>query len=416
LVGTVSAVAVNPVNSLLVYAGTPVGIYVSLDSAVTWIFVNAAVTNVTSIVINPNPASTAIAYAASYGAGVYSSFDYGGTWHPANSGLNNLFATSLAFDPQSPSTLYVGTSSNVFKTTNGGTNWSALSFGASYTNPVVYSLAVDPVTTSTLYAGTISGVFKTIDGGSTWSLVTNGLSSAWISALALRPGSPGTLLAGTSRIGSLDASDVFLTKLDGNSGSIIFSSSFGGTAVNQGSAVAVDANGNAYVAGFTSSTNFPTAQTGGLLRATNSGGNDVFVTAINADASAALYSVLLGGSANDFAYGIAVDLAGNAYVVGRTFSSDFPVSAAFQSAYRGLSDAFLAKILVQPTLNAALAGNMLQLRWPAFLPEYQLQTASGFTPPLSWSLVLQTPVLSNGWHTVTLPPTNAAAAFRLRLQ
>jgi hypothetical protein len=58
---------------------------------------------------------------------------------------------------------------------------------------------------------------------------------------------------------------------------------------------------------------------------------------------------------------------------------------------------------------------MLQVKWPAFLPDYQLESAAGFTPPLAWSTVLQTPVLSNGWHTVTLPPTNAAGAFRLRL-
>jgi hypothetical protein len=114
----------------------------------------------------------------------------------------------------------------------------------------------------------------------------------------------------------------------------------------------VDALGDAYVVGATTSTDFPTNNmptnnVAGAFRAVNSGGSDVFVTAFNADATALLYSGYLGGKANDYGYGIAVDPAGNVYVVGQTASTDFPTTNAFQTFRNGPGDAFLTKIVSQ---------------------------------------------------------------------
>ena len=72
-----------------------------------------------------------------------------------------------------------------------------------------------------------------------------------------------------------------------------------------------------------------------------------FVTALMRNGKGFVYSSYLGGSADDYASAITVDLKGNAYVTGQTTSSDFPVRNAFQSTYQGLIDAFVVKISLQ---------------------------------------------------------------------
>jgi len=105
--------------------------------------------------------------------------------------------------------------------------------------------------------------------------------------------------------------------------------------------IAVDGLGNAYVTGYTSSTDFPTASP---LQPANGGGTDAFVAKLNASGSALLYSTYLGGNSGDFASGIAVDGSGNAYVTGWTSSTNFPTASPLQPALAGGSDAFVAKL------------------------------------------------------------------------
>lgn len=116
---------------------------------------------------------------------------------------------------------------------------------------------------------------------------------------------------------------------------LVYSTYLGGSGDDQGSSIAVDSSNNVYVAGTTSSTNFPTL---GPAFATNAGLSDIFVTKINAAGSAIVYSTYIGGSGLDRGDGIAVDGSGNAYVVGRVDSSstNFPTtSGAFATTYRG---------------------------------------------------------------------------------
>ena len=119
---------------------------------------------------------------------------------------------------------------------------------------------------------------------------------------------------------------------------------FGGEA---GRAIAVDAAGNAYVAGSTNAlapTGFPTS---GPIQGTSGGGIDAFVTKLNPAGSGIVYSTYLGGAVADRAYAIAVNSAGEAYVTGETASagtSPFPTRNAIQSANAGGNDVFVAKL------------------------------------------------------------------------
>jgi len=134
--------------------------------------------------------------------------------------------------------------------------------------------------------------------------------------------------------------DAFVTKMSGSGSALVYSTYLGGSASNMGKAIAVDSSGNAYVTGFTSSADFPTANP--LPAAYGSGGN-AFVLKLNASGSALLYSTHLGGG-GDLGSGIAVDSAGNAYVTGYTNSSNFPTASPLQAVYGGGYDAFVTKL------------------------------------------------------------------------
>jgi len=125
--------------------------------------------------------------------------------------------------------------------------------------------------------------------------------------------------------------DAFVAKLAPD-GSLVYSTYLGGSTREAAYGIAVDASGNAYVAGITQSSNFPTVNA--LQSALANGAGTVFdgfVAKLNAAGSQLLYSTYLGGSGDDRALAIAVDAAGNAYVAGSTSSHDFPLLSAFQS-------------------------------------------------------------------------------------
>ena len=104
---------------------------------------------------------------------------------------------TLAIDPNTPATVYAGTfGDGVFKSTNGGEDWTAMNTGLIDTH--VFALAVDPSTPTTIYAGTWKGgVFKSTNGGENWTAMNTGLTNAYVRALAVDPINPSALYAGT---------------------------------------------------------------------------------------------------------------------------------------------------------------------------------------------------------------------------
>lgn len=144
-------------------------------------------------------------------------------------------------------------------------------------------------------------------------------------------------------------SDAFVTKLNATGNALLYSTFFGGSSFDDGYGIAVDSTGYAYVTGRTTSSNFPIKNAFDSTHVKN-GTHDAFVSKLNpsvAGSGSLVYSSYLGGELkNDQGYGIAVDSAGNAYVTGRTQSSDFPTKNAFDSTLNSAysDDAFVTKV------------------------------------------------------------------------
>jgi len=209
--------------------------------------------------------------------------------------------------------------------------------------------------------------------------------------------------------------DVFVTKLAATGTNWIYSLLFGGEGTDEGWDLVVDAARNAHIIGATASANFPTTNTSGFWRAVNSGGTDVFVAELDSLGTSFVRSGYLGGRGEDLGYGIDVDATGNIYLAGETTSSDFPAFFAYQPTFKGVKDAFLAKIVSEPTLTTAQSDGNLILAWRAFAPEFRLVANPDVANPFGWTYVNATPVLTNGWYSITLGATNSILFFRLFL-
>ena len=136
--------------------------------------------------------------------------------------------------------------------------------------------------------------------------------------------------------------DAFVAKLNAAGSTLVYATYLGGSGGDSGEGLAVDTAGQAYVTGSTGSLDFPVA--GHPVQA-HPRGEDAFVAKLNAAGSALVYATYLGGSGGDSGYGLAVDAAGQAYVTGYTDSLDFPVAGhPVQAHPRGAGDAFVAKL------------------------------------------------------------------------
>ena len=135
--------------------------------------------------------------------------------------------------------------------------------------------------------------------------------------------------------------DVFIAKINAAGNALVYSTYVGGNNDDAGYTLAVDQNGNAFVAGTTFSEDFPTKNP---FQAAMPGAPDAFVFKLNAAGTDLIYASFLGGSADEGGYGIAVDVAGNAYVTGYTGSTNFPTLAPFQLHLAGLYNGYITKV------------------------------------------------------------------------
>lgn len=183
------------------------------------------------------------------------------------------------------------------------------------------------------------------DGG--MGVTTDGSGNSYITGFADSPDFPTVAAMQTAIAGGRDA---FIAKFNSSGSLAVFSTYLGGGASDQGNSVAVDATGNVYVAGGTTSRNFPTVSPTVLPVQTTNGGPpgtmDAFVSKLNNLGDTLLFSTYLGGGGNDEARRIVVDSRTAIYIAGWTDSDDFPLAPeanTLQSGRAGSVDGFIAK-------------------------------------------------------------------------
>jgi len=221
---------------------------------------------------------------------------------------------------------------------------------------------INPSGSALVYSTYLGGRTEDMGSGIAVDSSGNAYVTGWTISIdfPVTPGAFQTACKGGS--GCYNYSDAFVAKINSTGSALVYSTYLGGSYVDAGSGIAVDSSGDAYVVGWTSSTDFPTMNP---LQADNGGAN-AFVAKINATGSALVYSTYLGGSGGngDYGMGIAVDSVGNAYVAGGAHSNNFPTETPLQECHnsRGDGDGFVSKI--NPTgsvlvYSTCLGGSLL---------------------------------------------------------
>jgi Abnormal spindle-like microcephaly-assoc'd, ASPM-SPD-2-Hydin/Beta-propeller repeat len=209
------------------------------------------------------------------------------------------------------------------------------------------SLVIDPVLTYSTYLGGSNS-----DGAT--GLFVDPAGNAYITGGTTSDDFPTTSGAYQTTLGGnngncteepfFQCGDVFVTKLNPTGTALLWSTYLGGVGSEIGFAIFVDSTG-VYVAGQTSSTNFPVTQGAFQTTLPTNSTRGGFVTKLDPTGSILLYSTYLSGSVKDKLHGLAVDSSGNAYVSGETKSPDFPTtSGAFQTTLTGSTNAVVSKL------------------------------------------------------------------------
>lgn len=208
-------------------------------------------------------------------------------------------------------------------------------------------LVIDPVLSYSTYLGGTSNDYGTaIAIDSTGSAYITGYTTS--SNFPVTPGAfQSTCGGGTCSTTNIDA---FVTKLNSTGTGILYSTYIGGSGKDYGYGIAVDPSGDAFIAGTTFSSDFPT--TAGAFQKACGGsscaGGDGFVTELNSTGSGLVYSTYLGGSSVNQINAVALDSAGDTYVVGYTKSSDYPVTAGvFQPKCSSCSKSFVDAVITK---------------------------------------------------------------------
>jgi hypothetical protein len=243
----------------------------------------------------------------------------------------------IAIDKASPPNVYVA--GDTFSTNFPGTGSSTIQSSLTGTDDNAFVAELNGTTTAVTYS--------TYLGGSSFNLATaialDSSNNAYITGLTGSSDFPVIPASGALQ-GTLGGGgqDGFVAEINAAGSALVYSTYLGGSGVDAGAAIAVDAAGEAYVTGSTASSNFPTqnaAQTAlGGGSATNA-----FVTKLNAGGTALVFSTYYGGNEDDAGTDIALDGFGDAFITGRATSSNYPVSNGFQSTLSGSSDAIVTE-------------------------------------------------------------------------
>ena len=403
--GTITALAVDPTDPQVAYAGTFYGLFKTTSAGAAWAPVLGFASYVSAIAIAPSDPST-VFVAISQGA---ISHDGGQTWSSSGLGEGAQVAT-VAFDPADRARVYAGSylSADAFVATLSadGSRFEYASFIGGSRSEGATGIAIDPNGNRYITGDTLSEDFPTVHPvqsafGGLWDsfvvkisatgepvyatylggwaadygarIAADAAGRAYITGLTLSTNFPVVNAWQPAHAGGY--SDVFVTALNESGSAFVYSTYLGGNGMevdptqSLGPAIAVTPAGEVSVTGTTQSTNFPV--TPDAWHRTHAGGvSDVFVSRF--DASGALqYSTFLGGQGADYGRSIAVDSTGAIIIAGYTNSTDWARGAVVQPGYAGSEDAFVVKIspepsppdTIAPTTTIAVSGTMGAPGW-----------------------------------------------------
>jgi uncharacterized protein (TIGR03437 family) len=481
-------ISIDPTNSAVFYIAFNGMVFKTADSGRHFsssVLLPAGYSQEITIVIDPSNPSTLYATTAVPG-GMFKSIDGGVTWSGAIAGLPADIPGSLVIDPFHSKSLWATVGGIGFRSTDGANSWSQVSLPPPALNQTVVGFVFDAVLPGTLYVlGTQpSGgayLLKSTDGGEKWSQVsapfqagilvadpvragylyelspggmgpalfyrsTNGGASwqlfaypaSFASALAVDPGNPNILIAGSYRSNnggetwlptmvSRDiqasfartgkglvyasgpiTSDIFLAKFAPDGKTLKFATYFGGMGNETASGVQVDASGNIWVAGSTSSFDLPVSKH--ALRQQLKGVSNIFLAEFNPQGQL-LACTYLGGSGTDTIESLRLDANGDPWIFGQTNSPDFPFKSGSPPALLpSFYSVFLAKI----------ASSASQLLYSAPIPG--VNQAGGMNIDSAGNIVLTGttfstgfPVTANVVHGISPPGQSSFQAFVIKL-
>jgi hypothetical protein len=193
---------------------------------------------------------------------------------------------------------------------------------------------------------TESILYSTLVGGNEWDealdIVIDADNNAYVTGYTWSTDFPTSDTANNKTLGG--ECDVFVFKLNADGSDLIYSTYIGGYSWDEGKAITLDSENNAYVTGYTLSDDFPTSADA-YNKTREQGGSDAFILKLSPDGSDLLYSTFFGGYSQETAWDIALDDSNNIYITGETASEeDFITTAnAFNRTFGGYSDGFLSK-------------------------------------------------------------------------
>jgi hypothetical protein len=270
---------------------------------------------VDAFVVKLNPSGSALTYGTYLGG---SGDEYGTAI--AVDGAGNAYVTGVTYSPDFPAT------PGAFDTTYTGIEDA-------------FVAKLNASGSSLLYASYLGGSIATYG----YAIAVDGSGNAFVTGTTSSPDFPATPGAFDTTFNG-GPRDAFVVKLGASGSSVTYGTYLGGSDGDFGYAIAVDGVGNTYVTGVTYSVDFPT--TADAFDTTFNGNQDAFVAKLNPVGSALVYGTYLGGSNDDYGFGVAVDQSGNTYVTGASFSTDFPTTpGALKRRNRGASDGIVAKFV-----------------------------------------------------------------------
>ena len=257
---------------------------------------------------------------------------------PSWGGASEDYGYSIAVDSSGAAYVTGLTRSSDFPATPGAYDTT---YNESCGSPILpcadaFVAKLNPSGTALVYATFLGGA--KIDYG--YSIAVDSSGAAYVTGSTYSSDFPPTPGAYDTTHNGLH--DAFVVKLNPSGSTLAYATFLGGDGWEEGSGIAVDASGAAYVTGGTGSPDFPT--TSGAYDRTFENG-DAFVVKLNPSGTALVYATFLGGSEVDWGHSIAVDSSGAAYVTGTTNSSDFPTTpGAYDTTHSGVCDAFVVKL------------------------------------------------------------------------